>query len=516
MLRKILKKSIIVGLCGGLLLVPCRGKAAEESTSSGLEALIQLLKEKKVVSGEEAARFTRKLRQTERQEETKKVITIIPRGQMYMKQLTDTVAADIKDQVKDQVKYEIKDEVVREIKLGERTGPVPSWTQRIRWGGDIRLRHQQDLFDKENGLVQNPSDPDFLLNSTANRTRERIRVRVALKAEVNDQVEVGVRLSSGNEREPVSTNDTLGDYLNKDGFVLDQAFIRWVPIPEVTLLGGRMPNPFFSSDLVWDGDVNFEGIAVQINKPLVGIWRSFANLGYFPIQEVALSQHDKYMIGTQVGLEYEPRPEILGKFGIAYYDYHNITGVSNTANNTGYFDYTLPAFRQWGNDYYDINTFVSTAGTPVAYGLDSEFRLLNLTMSLDVALFTPVDIALKLDYVTNLAFDHDEILKRTGESLDRETDGFMVGLAVGYSKVTHLGEWKTSIAYKYLEKNAVLDAFTDSDFHLGGTNAKGWIIGVDVGLYDNTWATARWLSSDVISGVPYSIDTLQIDLNTRF
>lgn len=516
MLRNLLKKGIIVGLCGGMLLSPRPVKAAAETSVSGLEALIQLLKEKKIVTKAEAARFSEKLRQTEQREKPRKVITIIPRGQMYMKQLSDTVAADIKDQVKDQVKYEIKDEVVREIKLGERTGPIPSWVQRIRWGGDIRLRHQEDLFDKANAYLQDPNNPGTLLNTTHNRMRERIRVRIAMKAEVNDQVEVGVRLATGNDKEPVSTNSTMGDYFNKHGFVLDQAYIRWALLPELTLIGGRMPNPFFSTDLVWDKDINFEGIAVQIKKPLLGVWRGFANLGYFPIQEVKLSYGDKYMVGGQVGIEYEPRPELLGKFGIAYYDYHNITGVPNTAGRPGYYDYTLPAFRQWGNDYYDINSFVGTAGTSVAYGLASDFKLLNLTMSFNVGLFDPVNISLLGDYVTNLGFDHDEILNRTGLSFDKETDGYMVALAVGYPKITQLGDWKVSVAYKYLEKDAVLDAFTDSDFHLGGTNAKGWILGTDIGLYDNVWTTIRWLSSDVITGVPYSVDTVQLDLNARF
>jgi len=134
MLRNLLKKSIIVGMCAGMLLSSSPVKAVEETSVSGLEALIQLLKEKKIVTKAEAARFSKKLRQTEQRKKPQQVITIIPRGQMYMKQLSDTVAADIKDQVKDQVKYEIKDEVVREIKLGERTGPIPSWVQRIRLG----------------------------------------------------------------------------------------------------------------------------------------------------------------------------------------------------------------------------------------------------------------------------------------------------------------------------------------------------------------------------------------------
>jgi hypothetical protein len=62
----------------------------------------------------------------------------------------------------------------------------------------------------------------------------------------------------------------------------------------------------------------------------------------------------------------------------------------------------------------------------------------------------------------------------------------------------------------------VLDAFTDSDFHLGGTNAKGWILGGKYGLLENTYISARYLSADEIEGPPLGIDVLQLDLVSEF
>jgi hypothetical protein len=60
------------------------------------------------------------------------------------------------------------------------------------------------------------------------------------------------------------------------------------------------------------------------------------------------------------------------------------------------------------------------------------------------------------------------------------------------------------------------DAFTDSDFHLGGTNAKGYIVTASLGIFDNTWVQARWFSADEVFGPPLSIDVLQLDLNAGF
>jgi len=67
-----------------------------------------------------------------------------------------------------------------------------------------------------------------------------------------------------------------------------------------------------------------------------------------------------------------------------------------------------------------------------------------------------------------------------------------------------------------LEADAVIDAFTDSDFHLGGTNAEGWILRSQIGIGKNTWFSWSWLTSDELIGLDYAVDVLQIDLNASF
>ena len=39
-------------------------------------------------------------------------------------------------------------------------------------------------------------------------------------------------------------------------------------------------------------------------------------------------------------------------------------------------------------------------------------------------------------------------------------------------EITKRWDWNVSLAYKYVESDAVLDALNDPDFHLGGTNAR--------------------------------------------
>ncbi len=86
----------------------------------------------------------------------------------------------------------------------------------------------------------------------------------------------------------------------------------------------------------------------------------------------------------------------------------------------------------------------------------------------------------------------------------------------GTPEINVRNDWQVYATYKHVERDAVLDAFTDSDFHLGGTDAKGYVIGGNYGLTRNTWAAVRYYSTDSISGAPLAIDTVMFDLNARF
>jgi len=89
---------------------------------------------------------------------------------------------------------------------------------------------------------------------------------------------------------------------------------------------------------------------------------------------------------------------------------------------------------------------------------------------------------------------------------------------VGYLKTLALGDWNLALSYRRLEADAVMDAFTDSDFHTGGTDCEGWILSGQLGLYKNLWLKARWLSANEIieENGQLAIDTLQVDLNVAF
>src|SRR2546430_15890160 len=136
--------------------------------------------------------------------------------------------------------------------------------------GDLRLRYEYrggrlpDHFQ----LGQNNS------NDWQERERERYRLRIGLRGTLLDDWFFGVRLeTSANAR---STNVTIGGDTSSsspggggpfakgdDGVFIGQAYGGYKGFPGFTFTGGRMPNPFVNTRMVWDDDINPEGLAEQ-------------------------------------------------------------------------------------------------------------------------------------------------------------------------------------------------------------------------------------------------------------
>jgi hypothetical protein len=199
---------------------------------------------------------------------------------------------------------------------------------------------------------------------------------------------------------------------------------------------------------------------------------------------------------------------------LAYYDYHNIHGIPNPTLGSQIYDWTAPAFRQKGNTVFNIDNDANAATN--LFALASKFQVLNLTANVDLAYFEPFNIRLIGDYAKNLGFDQAEIRQRTGLTVEGKTTAWRTGVLLGKPDIRAFKDWQVFLDYRYIGADSVLDAFADSDFNLGGTNAKGYTLGAQFGLDRNVWARLRWLSADEITGPPLSIDVLQIDVNARF
>jgi hypothetical protein len=354
----------------------------------------------------------------------------------------------------------------------------------------------------------------------------RLRGRLGLIAKLGDTVEAGLGVSTGtvgSTGNPVSTNNTLGDYLNRQAAGIDLAYMQWEPLYWLRLTGGRFRNPFLHSDLVWAPDLNFDGATMSLRPRFTEALQGIFTAGAFPLKDTEPSPtnttiKNKWLYGAQAGFEYLPAGGSSLKAGVGLYDYNNVEGIPNSGvagtPQASLFDWTAPSFRQKGNSMFPISVF----GAPTTlYGLASKFRTVNLTGELDIARYYPIHVTLLGDYAKNVGFDRNEIFRRTGGlDLEPQVNAWQLRLQVGHKKIEREYDWFVFGGYRRIERDAVLDAFNDGDFHLGGTNAKGYVIGGSLGLFHNVSVSARWLSAREIVGDPYAVDVIQMDLNARF
>jgi hypothetical protein len=422
--------------------------------------------------------------------------------------------------VRNEIREQLKQEIIAQARTERWAEPnaVPSWLDRISLDADLRVRLQLERFQNDNAppaffQVQGQTN---VTNTLEDRERLNIRARLGLLLNTPDDVSGGMRFTTGSSNSPVSTSSLLGNTFGKHSVALDRAWLRLQPLDWMRLQGGRMPNPFFGTDLVWHNDLGFDGAALQLApfKQPERTFKPYLTLGVFPVQEVELSSKDKWLYGLQAGAEYHLDSRTRLKFAAAYYDYRNIAGQPNAPSAPNLFDFTAPQFRQKGNTVFNIDA----DGNPATnlYALAAKYRLANLTAVLAFAQWDPVHVVLAADAVKNVGFDRNEIRARTGLDVEPQVRGHQIRLTLGHPRINDKHDWQVFAGHRYLQSDAVLDAFNDTDFHLGGTNHKGYSIGGSYGIGRNTSIGFRWMSSKEISGAPLSIDVLQFDLSARF
>lgn len=420
----------------------------------------------------------------------------------------------MRQQLKDELRGELAVQAARDGWAGPNS--VPAWVRGLRIEGDLRSRYQYDNFDAANAPGVSVTETNraralSLANTTVDRQRLRVRARLGATINVDDHWGGGIRLTTGSSTDPLSSNQTLGNYGNRYTTTFDRAFIRWRNGQSANAVVGRFGNPWFGTDLVWANDLSFDGAAVQWT-PDFGRWgRGFFTAAAMPVQEVELAAGDKWLYGLQAGVQWPGNNQVSGRVALSYYHYSKIKGQAN-APSSSLLDYTAPAFAQKGNTYFNIS---SDPARPLL-ALAADYQLVGLTGSLDIRTFGDKRLVLTADVVKNIGYDEAEVSARLGTRVEAQTMGYLLRASLGDADVDAAGKWQAFLAYKRAERDAVLDAFTDSDLRGGGTDVKGFTLGGSYGLGKNSSLTLRWLGADAISGAPLALDTLQLDLFLRF
>ncbi|MEZ5385154.1 MAG: putative porin [Prosthecobacter sp.] len=408
------------------------------------------------------------------------------------------------------------------------------------------------------------------INVDRDRERTRLRMRLGFDIDLEDGFTAGIRMATGGNNSPVSVNQTLGSAnsgagggFSKYELWLDRAFIKYeaslLPQANVTFLLGRFDNPFMNaSTILWDEDVGLDGFAFRISSPWTDGFKTFVTAGAFPVFNTALNMADysssktqsvdKYLVAAQFGVEFEITDDIVVKSSIAYYDWENIEGrfsspfVPASELDAGDTDDSRPLFAQQGNTYRPIRNITPTPGAAPAgnlngtinqfqyFGLATKFRQIVWNGRVDFNHWEPFQVSLLGEFVKNVGLDkmamsdltvrNAVVNNRTGGTgawAGGDTAWYMgVNFGKTVSAFEKRGDWALSFGYRYVESDAVVDAFTDSNFGGGATNVEGYTLNAAMALSKRTMLRASYMSSNEIAGPAHSVNYFLIDFGAKF
>lgn len=496
-------------------------------------------------------------------------------GTIRVPYVPESVRAQIRDELRNDILQQAKAEG-----WASPGKAAPDWTERFKLFGDFRLRSQSNLFSRFNStqipnfkaiVAAGPLDlinsQIPLLNTTESRYNQlQARLRLGLDARINDRVKFGLQLATGNDRSPNGTNVDLAGGAFKRSLFVQNAFIEAKPTDNWTVWGGRFNNPFWTTESLYDVDLAFDGVASEIKLPQ----RMFGRLdwtlrgGAFPLDfgsqnfpetaNVKSVSPQKWLFAAQLqgDLHLPGKVEITGAVG--YNHFANVSGRASapcalylgaTQCST---DATSPFYVQKGNTLSFIRRIVldpslpstTVQSQPQLLGLTQKFHVLDLRAQVSVPVFDENRFSLSGEYLYNLAFRRSRACRYglAGEPVNNggsggsgnicDTDpakrtpyiggkhGYELTAELGRHDPWNAGEWRAFGTWRYLQTDVTLDAFVGDDFHLGGTNARGFILGAQLGLFKNMNAQARWYSANEIAGDPLAIDVVMFDFNVRF
>lgn len=363
-----------------------------------------------------------------------------------------------------------KDEVIKLINemnadAAKKTAAAPSWLKDLKFSGDLRLRYEGQTWSETDGTGG---------TEKKSRNRPRFRLRFGFeKSFLDKDLTVGFRLASGASndlgsingakntfsggplgQDPTTTNQTFTDNFSRKPIWIDLAFVKYEPktIKGLTIVGGKMANPFFCTDMVWDPDVNPEGFWAQYEVQCLGPVKPFVNTGYFMLNEIQQG-FDTTMAGYQAGVKWDINQDVNFTTALAYYDYSHLE--ADLTNST------LTNAKANGN--HVVNKLLAAQA----------FRVFNWTTKVTVKAFG-VPITPYFDLARNCGDEDPSV------GFDDQNTAFAVGFQVGENKKK--GDWSFGYKYARIEANSVVGAFTESDF--GFANTKGHVWRVAYNLAD--------------------------------
>jgi putative porin len=393
--------------------------------------------------------------------------------------------------------------------------------------GDLRLRYEYRGGRTDDTPVAPPGAGVAGTNDWQERERERYRLRLGLRGTLLDDWFFGLRLETNASSR--STNVTFGADTSSsspggggpfakgdDTVYVGQAYGGYKGFPGVTLTAGRMPNPLVTTLMVWDPDINPEGLAEQ--------WKHTFTIGGGAAPPPSFSKDGKIVLPPALS---EPflKIDIFANFAQFVYDDSNpenpLGARSTTTANGGkqlvpntdafllawqvgakfdfpkkfYFQLAPTLYNYTGNgDTFNIHYQGGSPNITNSDSLAQNQTGINSLLVFDV----PAEIGWKIgglpmrifgDFAVNLeADDRAEAAGHSGRGGDRYA--YQIGLGIGQLKKKH--DWEIDAWWQHQDQYALDPNLVDTDVFDSKLNLQGVAVRVGYMLSDAVGFNLNW------------------------
>ena len=409
--------------------------------------------------------------------------------------------------ITDQEAEEVRSELVKDVastSAGKLKLSAP--ITEVELYGDMRVR-----YEARQGETGPPSTLDRP-GDTLKRSRERYRFRLGLRGTLADDWFFGLRIETSTN--PRSTNVTFGDDAGpfgktSDSIGIGQAYLGYSGLRDFRFTVGKMPNPFVNTLMVWDGDINPEGMAEQ--------WKHTFNLNWGGGQTTTPAEYSKDGKST-AAVTSEPSHmtiDVFANLGQFVYDDANpentfgarsVSGGRLVPNSDAWmfgwqlgakFNFTKTTYLQLAPTLYNysgtgdtFNTFYSgdpdrLAGTPLARTARNQTGI-NSLLIFDVPAefgWTWGETPFRIfgDMAVNFEADDRALAAGHPEAGDQRY-AYQIGLGIGKIKGKH--DWELKAWYQHTEQYALDPNLVDSDFFDSRVNMEGFVVQAGYALSD--------------------------------
>lgn len=417
----------------------------------------------------------------------------------------------------------------------------------IQLFGDVRLRYENRSADNP---WPNPARGTTIgdgnsgtTGSTYDRERFRYALRVGIRGDLVDDWNYGVRIeTSSNPRSQFvtfgdDTGKTLANSANaatppnggtpsdksSDGLGVGQVYLGWHPTSWFSMTAGKMPQPLYTTPMVWSSSINPEGAFEKLQTTVgpVDLWASGGQFAYQdPSATTDFPSGDTFMLANQAGMDVRFGKSMMFKVAPVVYTYTGhgnppapglIPPPSQTALASSiYYPFVgqgnPPGITQGFNSQYNQigidNLFI------LEIPAEFDFKIYNTPLgTIQARIFGDYAYNLKGDDRARQAFEvgtpaafpglksaalgnNEAYQVGIGFGSDGPVYGPMQGLVYGTASEKHA--WEARFYYQHIEQYSLDVNLLDADFWEGRANLQGVYTAFSYSITDGILATIRY------------------------